>query len=60
MILIRPGASLLKFLYTDSIKEIEATIPPLRNIVWENWRNLKPPDWMKNWLKDYADSDDSK
>jgi 20S proteasome alpha/beta subunit len=57
MVFILPGASLLKFMSTDSIKEIEATIPPLRNIVWESWRNqMKPPEW----LKDYADSAESK
>jgi hypothetical protein len=56
MFLIFPGGSRTE-LHTDSIKEIEATIPPLKNVVWEYWRNqIKPPEWLKH----HADSAESK
>lgn len=52
MVLIAPGAAHLAFLGTDSIKEIEAGIPSLKDAVFSHWpTNVRSPSWLK---KDYA------
>lgn len=57
MFFIYPGGGPLKELHSDSINEIEAGIPPMKDAIWSYWRNqLRSPEW----LKDYADSAESK
>jgi 20S proteasome alpha/beta subunit len=49
MVFIYPGGSQMKFLYTDLINEIAATIPSMKEAIYSFWRNqLKPPDWLKD------------
>jgi 20S proteasome alpha/beta subunit len=50
MALIR--ASIRRELYDESIKEIQAGIPLLKDAIWSYWpENVKTPEWLK---KDYA------
>jgi len=58
MVFIHPGGSLLTFLYTDAVKEIEAGIPSLTEAMYSYWAtHVKKPEWLKD---NYADSAESK
>jgi len=51
MVLICPGGSLLKFMHTESIVELQAGIPLLGEFIYSHWdEHIKSPKW----LKDYA------
>jgi hypothetical protein len=56
MIFIRSGIS-LRYLHTDSISEIQAGIPPLKDAIHSYWgEHIKVPDWLK---KNYAATEES-
>jgi len=53
MVLIHTGGRKFGFLHTDSVKEIEAGIPGIKEAIWSYWQSyLKPPEWLKRYAAD--------